>query len=122
MVRQVLFERNVNHWKNDFKDWECGEFLTWLPRELEPGIITDSENIQTICNYTEAYINEHINKVYFKTLIRKETGWLGFKVEDTERFDEPMGAGITLIAVKGKTYKNSIRGLDIESYFPKYHN
>lgn len=119
---QVLFERNVNHWKNDFKDWECPRFLTWLPRELEPGIITDSENIQTICNYTEAYINENIKKVYFKTLIRKDTGWLGFKVEDTERFDEPMAAGITLIAVKGKMYKNSIRTIDIEDYFPKYKN
>lgn len=119
---QVLFERNVNHWKNDFKDWECARFLTWLPRELEPGIITDSENIQIICNYTEAYINENIKKVYFKTLIRKDTGWLGFKVEDTERFDEPMAAGITLIAVKGKMYKNSIRAIDIEDYFPKYKN
>lgn len=115
----VLFERNVNHWKNDFKDWECFNFLKWMPRELEPGIITDSDTIQTICNYTESYINEHIGKVYFKSLIRKETGWLDFKVEDTEKFDEPMGAGFTLINVKGKMLKNQQRVLDMGDYFPK---
>lgn len=116
---QVLFERNVNHWKNDFSDWECGKFLAWMPREIEPGIITDSDNIQTICNYTEAYINEHIEKVYFKTLIRKDAGWLGFKVEDTERFDEPMAAGITLISVKGKIFKNNGRTISVEDFWPK---
>lgn len=116
---KVLFERNVNHWKNDFKDWECESFLKWIPRELEPGIITDSENIQTICNYTESYINEHIEKVFFKTLIRKDVGWLGFKVEDTERFDEPMAAGITLIDVKGKIFKNNNRTYSLEDYWPR---
>lgn len=118
---QVLFERNVNHWKNDFIDSECGSFLAWLPMEVEPGISMTSDNIQVICDYTEAYINEHINKVYFKTLLRKDTGWLGFKVEDTEKFDEPMGAGITLIAVKGKILKNKRRTtVSINDYFPKY--
>lgn len=116
---QVLFERNVNHWKNDFSDWECAKFLAWMPREIEPGIITDSDTIQTICNYTEAYINQHIGSVYFKTLIRKDIGWLGFKVENTERFDEPMAAGITLISVKGKLFKNQRRSVSMEDYFPK---
>jgi hypothetical protein len=103
---QVLFERNVNHWKRDFQDWNCEGFLMWLPGETEPGIYTDGKGtvIQLICNYTESYINKFIKKVFFKTLMRKETGWLGFKVEDTQTFDEPMAAGITLIAVKGKKY------------------
>ena len=57
--------------------------------------------------------------MYFKTLIRKETGWLGFKVEDTEKFDEPMSAGITLIAVKGKKYRKiSEQTRNIESILP----
>ena len=43
--------------------------------------------------------------MYFKSLLRKDTGWLGFKVEDTEKFDEPMSAGLTLIAVNGKKYR-----------------
>jgi hypothetical protein len=106
---QVLFERNVNHWKEHFAQWDCSGFLMWLPNEVEPGIFTGGSGsgalVQTICNYTESYINEHIEKVYFKSLLRKEAGWLGFKVEDTQTFDEPMAAGITLIAVKGKKYR-----------------
>lgn len=118
---QVLFERNVNHWKDHFKQWNCSGFLMWMPNEQEPGLTTDGggKTTQLICNYTEQYINEHIKKVYFKTLIRKETGWLGFKVEDTERFDEPMSAGITLIAVKGKKYaRPQGQQMDIESILP----
>ena len=56
--------------------------------------------------------------MYFKSLLRKETGWLGFKVEDTERFDEPMAAGVTLIAVKGVVRAQRNSGLvEIGDYF-----
>lgn len=116
---EVLFERNVNHWKNDFRDWESSSFYAWMPGEVEPGLATVGDTVQVICNYTEAYINEFIGKVYFKSLIRKDTGWLGFKVEDTEKFDEPMAAGITLIRVKGKMLRNAGRIMNIEDYFPK---
>jgi hypothetical protein len=105
---QVLFERNVNHWKEHFAQWNCSGFLTWMPGEVEPGIFTGGSGqnglVQTICNYTESYINEHYKKVFFHSLMCKESGWLGFKVEDTEKFDEPMAFGITMIAVKGKKY------------------
>lgn len=103
---QVLFERNVNHWKGDFERWNCAGFLTWLPGEVEPGIYTDGTGnvVQMICNYTESYINQFIKKCYFKNLMRKVTGWLDFKVEETQKFDEPMAAGFTLIAVRGKKY------------------
>lgn len=119
---EVLFERNINHWKNDFKDWECAQFLMWLPGEVEPGVITATgqTGVQTICNYTESYINAHIGKVYFKTLIRKETGWLGFKVEDTEKFDEPMAAGITFIAVRGVKSEIRNKPVEINNYFRMY--
>ena len=124
MGSKVLFERNVNHWKNDFKDWNCAGFLTYLPGEDEPGIITDGAGkiVQHICNYTEALINESVHKVYFLTLLRKETGWLGFKVEDTQKFDEPMAAGFTLIAVKGKLKmaKFKTEAPSIESFLPYY--
>jgi hypothetical protein len=118
---EVLFERNVNHWKNDFIDWECAPFLAWMPGEVEPGVITatGSAGVQMICNYTEAYINQHIGKVYFKSLIRKDTGWLGFKVEDTEKFDEPMSAGITLIKVKGTVRKMVAKATNLNDWFPK---
>lgn len=118
---QVLFERNVNHWKDHFKQWNCSGFLTWMPDEVEPGIYTDGagKSVQLYCNYTEAYINEFIKKVYFKKLIRKDTGWLGFKVDETQKFDEPMAAGITLVAVKGKRYvRPTEKQQDIESIMP----
>lgn len=117
---QILFERNVNHWKRDFEDWDCAGFLMWLNGELEPGIYNDPKGntLQLLCNYTEAYINEHIDKVFFKSLIKKETGWLGFKVEDTHKFDEPMAAGFALIAVKGKQYVRSFdQTRNVEDYF-----
>lgn len=115
---QVLFERNVNHWKNDFTDWKCANFLMWVPGEVEPGVITAGNAIQTLCNYTEAYINKFVSKVYFKTLLNKTTGWMGFKVEDTEKYDEPMGAGVTFIATKISVAQNT-NVLNINSYFPK---
>jgi hypothetical protein len=93
----------------------------WLPGEVEPGIATDGAGkvVQMICNYTESYHNENVKKVYFKTLIRKEAGWLGFKVEDTQKFDEPMAFGFTLIAVRGKRYARPNQQMqDIESVMP----
>lgn len=118
---QVLFERNVNHWKADFTTWNCAGFLMWLPGEVEPGIYTDGTGtvVQMICNYTEAYINSFIKKCFFKNLMRKITGWLDFKVEETQKFDEPMGAGFTLIAVKGKRYVKPNQGTkDINDVLP----
>jgi len=107
---QVLFERNVNHWKDYFKEMDCEAFLMYLPGEDEPGIYTDGKGtvVQMICNYTSAYIKEFIKKVLFKKLIRKDCGWLGFKIEETQVFDRPMAAGITLIAVKGKRYARPV--------------
>ncbi len=104
---QMLVERNAgDHYREHYKEWNCSAFLMWLPGEMEPGITTDGKGnvVQTICNYTEQYINENVSKVYFKSLMRKETGWMDFKVDDTQKFDEPMAAGFTLIAVKGKKY------------------
>jgi hypothetical protein len=118
---QVLFERNVNHWKGDFTTWNCSGFLMWMPGEVEPGIYTDGTGtvVQMICNYTESYINQFIKKCHFKTLMRKITGWLDFKVEETQKFDEPMAAGFTLIAVKGKKYsKPQDKTRSIEDIMP----
>lgn len=119
---KVLFERNVNHWKSDFIDWGCGAFLTYLPDESEAGIYSDGGGkvAQTISNYTEAYINEHIGKVWFERLLSNNTGWLGFKIEDTQKFDEPMAAGFTLIAVKGrKLFKRDLsQKQSVESLLP----
>lgn len=119
---KVLFERNVNHWKKDFEHWKCSGFLVWMPGEVEPGIYTRGNSVtsavQTICNYTESYINKNIEKVFFPSLLSKDTGWLGFKVEDTEKYDEPMAAGITLIGVHGIKRVFAKEKREIESILP----
>lgn len=121
---QMLVERNAgDHYVEHYKEWNCSGFLMWLPGETEPGITTDGKGnvVQNICNYTEQHINDSIKKVYFKTLIRKETGWLDFKVDETQRFDEPMAAGFTLIAVKGKKYiRPQKQQQSIESIMPLF--
>ena len=118
---QILFERNVNHWKSDFIGWGCHGFLMYLPQEQEPGIYTDGTGsvVQMICRFTEAYINKFCKKVYFKSLLRKVTGWLDFKVEETQKFDEPMAAGFCLIAVKGgKNKRKAEQTNKIENILP----
>jgi len=118
---QILFERNVNHWKSDFTSWNCHGFLMYLEGEQEPGVYSDGtgNTVQMICRYTEAYINKFCKKVKFKTLIRKITGWLDFKVEETQKFDEPMAAGFTLIAVKGRKFKRRTESAkNVESILP----
>jgi hypothetical protein len=103
---QVLFERNVDGWKRYFESKLCSGFLMWLPNEVEPGIYTDGsgKTVQKICDYTEAYIEKNIQKVYFPNLIGDRSGWLGFEVDNTQRYDDAMAAGFTLIAAKTKRY------------------
>lgn len=118
---QVLFERNVNGWKKYFEDKLCSGFLMWLPGEVEPGIYTDGngKTVQKICDYTEAYIEKNINKVYFPSLIGDRSGWLGFEVDNTQKYDDAMAAGFALIAAKSKRYyKPQQATTTIESIMP----
>ena len=103
---QVLFERNVNGWKKYFEEKLCSGFLMWMPGEVEPGIYSDGKGktIQQICDFTESYIEKDINKVYFPELLGDKSGWLGFDVGDTQKFDDAMAAGFALIAAKSKRY------------------
>ena len=103
---QVLFERNVDGWKRYFESKLCSGFLMWLPNEVEPGIYTDGsgKTVQKICDYTEAYIEKDIQKVYFPELMGDRSGWLGFEVDNTQRYDDAMAAGFALIAAKTKRY------------------
>lgn len=94
----------------------------WLPNEVEPGIYTDGKGntVQMICDYTEAYINKNIKKVYFPSLISQKSGWLGFAVDDTQKSDEAMSSGFALIAAKSKKYiiPNSDNIRNIEEIMP----
>lgn len=118
---QILFERNVNHWKKSFRDLKCSGFLTWMPGEVEPGCYADGsgKTVQMICDYTEAYIEKNIERVYFKELIADKSGWLGFVIEDTEKSDEAMAGGYALVAARLKKYqRNTESKTNIESIMP----
>lgn len=117
---QVLFERNVNHWKSYFASQKCSGFLMWLSGEVEPGIYTDGKGgvVQTICDYTESYIEKDIQKVYFKELLGDKSGWLGFEVGDTQKYDDAMGSGFALIAAKEKRQVETIKKHDINNIMP----
>jgi hypothetical protein len=117
---QVLFERNVNHWKSYFAAQKCSSFLMWISGEVEPGIYTDGKGgvVQTICDYTESYIEKDISKVYFPELLSEKTGWLGFEVGDTQKYDDAMGAGFALIAAKEKRGFGNVKKSSIDSVMP----
>lgn len=118
---QVLFERNVNGWKKYFEDKLCSGFLMWMPGEVEPGIYTDGngKTVQKICDYTEAYIEKNAGKVYFPSLLGDKSGWLGFEVDNTQKYDDAMAAGFALIAAKAKRYyKPQESTQKIESIMP----
>ena len=118
---QVLFERNVNGWKKYFEDKLCSGFLMWMPGEVEPGIYTDGngKTVQKICDYTEAYIEKNSGKVYFPSLLGDKSGWLGFEVDNTQKYDDAMAAGFALIAAKAKRYyKPQEATKKIESIMP----
>lgn len=124
---QILFESNIDGWKAYFKEHKCEGFLMKLPGEQDFGLYSDGRGTthQMICDFTEAYINEHIEKVFFKSLIGDGgdtgKGWLQFDVGNTTVFDEPMAAGYTLIAARQKTYRRPIdSGRDVADYFPTY--
>lgn len=118
---KILFERNVNHWKGYFSSQKCSGFLMWLAGEVEPGIYTDGKGsvVQTMCDYTEAYIEKDIRKVYFLDLLGDKSGWLGFDVGDTQKYDDAMAAGFALIAAKEKRYiKSEDNSKSIEDILP----
>lgn len=117
---QVLFERNIDNWKDFFTDKKCEGFLMKLPGEKEFGIYSDGQKQvhQQIADHIEAYTNDNIERVYFKELIQD---WLAFDIGDTTRFDLTMASGYTLIAAREKLYKRTIeQAKDIGDYFRQY--
>lgn len=118
---QVNFERNVDHWMGYFKNSHCYKFLLKLPGEDLPGTYTDGHGsvTQQICELTEHHIENHINEVDFKELVKD---WLEFKVEETTKFDRAMSAGMALIGAQYKKYykKPTAATHDIGSYVRQY--
>lgn len=107
---QALIERNIGESpKKYFQKEKCSGFVMWLPKEVEFGIYTDGKGntVQMICDFTESYIEKNIQKVYFPELIGVESGWLGFEVADTQKYDDAMSSGFTFIASKVKRYNRT---------------
>ena len=119
---QVLIERNIGESpKKYFQSKKCAGFLMWLLNEVEFGIYTDGvgNTVQAICDYTEAYIEKMANKVYFPELLGEKSGWLGFEVANTQKYDDSMAAGFALIASKVRRLKpNESSNKNIESILP----
>lgn len=117
---QILFERNVDNWRDFYREKNCEGFLMKLPGEDDYGIYTDGQKKthQLLADYTEAYINESIEKVYFSKLLEE---WLLFDIGDTTKFDTAMAAGFALIAARDKSYTRTIESTnDISNYFKIY--
>lgn len=93
----ILFENQKVNMMHYFNDRGYGKFLMWLPDRLQPGIAASAKTIQQIAELTEDYINNSIDRVYFKKLIEQ---WLEFDINKTTKFDLAIAAGYCLMADK----------------------
>jgi hypothetical protein len=117
---QVLFESNIDNWKQYFRDIKCEGFLMKLPGEEDFGLYSDGKGRthQLICDLTEDYIERNIKKVFYQPLINQ---WLKFDVAKTTFFDEAMASGYTLIAANKKIYRRGADvGRELTEYFKVY--
>lgn len=117
---QILFERNIDNWKEFYTARNCEDFLMKLPGEDDYGIYCDGHKLvhQQLADYTEAFIDTRIQRVFFKPLIRD---WLEFDIGHTTRYDLTMGAGYTLIAAHARLYKHATKvPRDVTEFFPLY--
>jgi hypothetical protein len=117
---QILFERNIDGWKEYFVHQKCHNFLMKLPGEEDYGLYSDGKGrtIQLISDFTESYINEFIHQVYYTDLIDE---WLEFDPGATTKFDRTIGFGMTLIAAKrhrGRNFGDGVKKFD--DYFKLY--
>lgn len=111
----VLFENQKIGLMHYFNDRGYGKFLMWLPDRQQPGIAASPKTHQYIAELTEAYINDHHEKVYFKDLIQD---WLEFDISNTTKFDISMASGYALIADQVKVMKQDLSQVrDVADYF-----
>lgn len=114
---QVLFENQKIGLMHYFNDRGYGNFLMWLPERNQPGIAASPKTHQQIAELTEDYINNNIERVYFKDLINE---WLEFDISATTKFDLAMAAGYALIGDQMKVnVKNKDEVREVTHYFRK---
>lgn len=91
----LLFESNKPGIRTYFENRGYYGFLIHLPGYNEPGIPSTTQNKATLAELTEEYIGTSMEKMFFKSLIED---WLEFDLEETQKYDEAMAAGWTLVA------------------------
>jgi hypothetical protein len=115
---QLLFESNKPGVRTYFRDKGCGSFLIQLDDYKDAGIPANPANKQAGVDLIEEYINENLDKVYFKRLIQS---WIKFNINDTQKEDETMASMWTLWADKYKIIKRDPGKLrPITDYVKKY--
>lgn len=92
---EVLIEDNRNNILDYFKYRQYERFAMRLPGRKMPGIPGSTKTHGDIIAFTEAFIYNHLDKVYFKELL---DDWINFDPFNTTKFDAAMAAGYTLIA------------------------
>ena len=110
----ILFENNKIGLMHYFNDRGYGNFLMWLPDRAQPGIAASPKTHQYIAELTEAYINQSVERVFFKDLLKD---WLDFNLESTTKFDLAMASGYALIGDQAKVMKKENKVREIKDYF-----
>lgn len=111
----LLYESQKPGIKTYFETRKYGQFLIHLPGYVDTGIPSTSENKHTLAELTEEYIGTNMHKVFFKSLI---TDWLAFDLKDTQKYDEAMAAGWTLVADMQIAFRREATDTrDVSDYF-----
>jgi hypothetical protein len=111
---EILVESNKPGLIKYFKARGYEDFLISMPGNKDAGIAASKGATQTICELTEDYVYNNIEKVFFIKLIED---WLEFDPLKTTRFDRAMAFGYTEIADKHKLMtKNTGKLKDISDF------
>lgn len=108
---EILVESNKFGLIKYFIKRGYSKFLIWLPGYPNAGVPSSIPMKEQMVEYTEAYIERAINKVYFPSMIKD---WLEFDITKTLKFDEAMACGYCLLADKykeGKKKKDKLPAL-----------
>jgi hypothetical protein len=76
-----------------------------MPGASKYGISASTKTHQEIAEQTEAHIEENIEKVIFKNLLKD---WLEFNINKTTKFDAAMASGYTLILAGNSKFAQKI--------------
>lgn len=114
---QMLFEKNVDHWKAYFIENKCEAFLMKLEGEDDYGIYNDghSQLLQSICDLLEDHIERDFKKIWFESVIDE---YLEFDVGTPTRYDKTIATGLCRVAMKKKNYRRmNDKPREITEYF-----